>query len=32
METLGNAHHRTGDVRYKLAGHYIRQGAYKEAE
>ena len=31
-KTPGNAHHRTGDVCHKLAGHYIRRGVYKEAE
>ncbi|CAI7586198.1 unnamed protein product [Penicillium manginii] len=31
-KTLGLRHERTGDICHRLAGHYIRQGAYKEAE
>lgn len=31
-KTLGLNHERTGDICHRLAGHYIRQGLYKEAE
>jgi hypothetical protein len=31
-KTLGLNHTRTGDICHRLAGHYIRQGAYEVAE
>lgn len=30
-KTLGNLHHRTGDVCHRLARHCMRRGALKEA-
>ncbi|KAI1425307.1 hypothetical protein F5Y12DRAFT_747918 [Xylaria sp. FL1777] len=31
-KVLGMNHHRVGDICHRLAGHFIRQGLYKEAE
>lgn len=31
-KTLGDRHHRTGDVCYRLAGHHMRMACWDEAE
>ncbi|KAK3328632.1 hypothetical protein B0T19DRAFT_462261 [Cercophora scortea] len=31
-KVLGANHHRVGDIYHRIAGHYMRQGLYKEAE
>ena len=30
-KVLGANHHRVGDIYHKMAGHYMREGLYKEA-
>jgi tetratricopeptide (TPR) repeat protein len=31
-KVLGVNHHRVGDICHRIAGHYMRQGLYKDAE